>query len=78
MELFIKSSVNTCIVSLNGVIKMEKTLLEENVEILRNAMGNWVHKQLILMTAAQFAAKGQKIDGNAFIKVSDTRCDLYV
>lgn len=54
------------------MLSMEKILLEENVEALRMAMGNWVHKQLILMTAAQFTAKGQKIDGNAFIKVSDT------
>ncbi|MED3552497.1 DUF4003 family protein [Cytobacillus praedii] len=50
---------------------MEKRLLEENIEVLRRAAGNWMDRRLVLMTAAQFAAKGKKIDGQAFIKVSD-------
>lgn len=51
---------------------MEKVLFEENVEVLRKAAGNWMDRRLVIMTAAQFAAKGKQIDGNAFIKVSDS------
>ncbi|WP_102272677.1 DUF4003 family protein [Cytobacillus massiliigabonensis] len=50
---------------------MEKRLLEENIEVLRRAAGNWMDRRLVLMTAAQFAAKGKKIDGHTFVKVSD-------
>ncbi|MFE8698481.1 DUF4003 family protein [Cytobacillus sp. FJAT-53684] len=50
---------------------MEKRLLEDNVEVLRQATGSWMDRRLVLMTAAQFAAKGQKVDGQAFLKVSD-------
>lgn len=51
---------------------MDKALFEMNVEILRRAVGNRMDRRLVMMTAAQFAAKGKKIDGNAFIKVSDS------
>jgi len=51
---------------------MEKMLFEENVEVLRRAAGNWMDRRLVMMAAAQFAAKGKRIDGKAFIKVSDS------
>ena len=51
---------------------MEKVLLEENVEILRRAVGSWMDRRLVIMTAAQFASKGKKIDGGSFLKVSDS------
>lgn len=50
---------------------MEKKLLEENIEVLRRAAGSWMDRRLVLLTAAQFAAKGQKVNGQAFVKVSD-------
>lgn len=51
---------------------MEINLLEENVEILRRAVGSRMDRRLVIMTAAQFASKGKKIDGGSFLKVSDT------
>lgn len=51
---------------------MKTALFEENVEILRRAVGNWMDRRLVIMTAAQFTAKGKKIDGSAFLKVSDS------
>ncbi|QED46259.1 DUF4003 family protein [Cytobacillus dafuensis] len=50
---------------------MEKALLEENVEVLKQAVGSWMDRRLVLMTASQFAAKGKRMDGTAFLKVSD-------
>ncbi len=50
---------------------MEKTLFEKNVDILRQTAGKWIDKRLVLLTAAQFAAKQELIDGKEFTAVTD-------
>jgi hypothetical protein len=41
---------------------MNMTMLEQNTEVLRRTSGKWVDKRLVLLTAAQFAAKQESID----------------
>jgi hypothetical protein len=48
---------------------MDIALFQENIEILRNSSGKWVDKRLVMMTAAQSAAKGKRIIGSDFTNV---------
>jgi hypothetical protein len=48
---------------------MDIALFQDNVEILRNSSGKWVDKRLVMMTAAQSAAKGKRIIGSDFTNV---------
>jgi len=50
---------------------MEKALLEDNVEVLKKAVGRWMDHRLVLMAASQFTAKKRLIDGGEFIKTAD-------
>lgn len=50
---------------------MEGKLIEENVNILRKTAGKWADKRLVLLTAAQFAARQELIDGQAFMFLSN-------
>ncbi|WNS81355.1 DUF4003 family protein [Domibacillus sp. DTU_2020_1001157_1_SI_ALB_TIR_016] len=49
---------------------MNIKLLEENTAILRKKEGKWIDKRLVLLTAAQFAARQQPIDMEAFKALS--------
>ncbi|WP_050179937.1 DUF4003 family protein [Domibacillus robiginosus] len=49
---------------------MNTQLLEENTKILRQTAGKWIDKRLVLLTAAQFAARGQQIDEETFTALS--------
>ena len=50
---------------------MDLALFEENFQILRKSSGKWVDKQLVMMTAAQCAAKGKRINESDFKHVLD-------
>lgn len=54
-----------------GGIMMDLALFQENFEILRKSSGKWVDKQLVMMTAAQCAAKGKRINESDFKHVID-------
>lgn len=49
---------------------MDIKLLEENTAILRKKEGKWIDKRLVLLTAAQFAARQQPINMEAFKSLS--------
>ena len=49
---------------------MDTNLFEENTDILRQKAGMWIDKRLVLLTAAQFAAKQKQVDGEAFTALS--------
>ena len=50
---------------------MDLALFQENFEILRKSSGKWIDKQLVMMTAAQCAAKGKRINESDFKHVID-------
>ncbi|OLN23989.1 hypothetical protein BTO30_00785 [Domibacillus antri] len=50
---------------------VEVKLLEENAAILRKTAGKWMDKRLVLLTAAQFAARQERIDEREFTAVSN-------
>src|SRR3954447_19459331 len=54
-----------------GGFVMDLALFQENFEILRKSSGKWIDKQLVMMTAAQCAAKGKRINESDFKHVID-------
>lgn len=49
---------------------MDITLMERNTEVLRQTAGKWVDKRLVLLTAAQFAARNELINGQEYMNFS--------
>ncbi|WP_046174369.1 DUF4003 family protein [Domibacillus indicus] len=49
---------------------MNITMLEQNTDVLRRTAGKWIDKRLVLLTAAQFAARQKEIDEKEFIEMS--------
>ncbi len=45
---------------------MDIALFQENIEILRKSSGKWVDKRIVMMTAAQSAAKKKRINHSDF------------
>ncbi len=54
-----------------GGMDVDGNLIEENVAILRKTAGKWMDKRLVLLTAAQFAARQEQIDGQTFTSLSN-------
>ena len=50
---------------------MNVTIMEQNTDVLRRTAGKWIDKRLVLLTAAQFAAKQKQIDGEEFTALSN-------
>ncbi|WP_046178195.1 DUF4003 family protein [Domibacillus tundrae] len=50
---------------------MNVTMLEQNTDMLRRTAGKWVDKRLVLLTAAQFAAKQEQIDVEEYTVLSN-------
>ena len=50
---------------------MNLALFQENFDILRKYSGKWIDKQLVMMTVAQYAAKGKRINESDFKHVLD-------
>lgn len=48
---------------------MDLALFQENLDILHNSSGKWVDKRLVMMAAAQSAAKGKRIIASDFTNV---------
>lgn len=50
---------------------MDISLFQENIDILKSFGGKWVDARLVMMTAAQCAAKGKRINGTDFKQLAE-------